>query len=133
MENTTLTPELKKAAEQTFKDHPKAKAIFVCQDGATFLEDAKSFALDHGRKRGGKVYEVTRESLNETPAGDSSDESGETEVAKMTVKEVAEWAAQQEDVEALKAALEAVQTKGGKDAIETRIAALYNGSGSSEE
>lgn len=66
-----------------------------------------------------EVEEVSGKTKTSYESNDSNNSL--PDIAEMTIKEVTEWASGVEDVETLNSALDQVDTKGGKKAIEERL------------
>ena len=120
--------EIKERAVAAFKANPEADKLLATSDGQFFLVQNKNAAELNARIKGKpgeplKIYEVEREDLKASKTGQSSG-SEEQDFSKMTVSQVVSAVKEIEDVEILEAALEVVDSKGGKEAIAKRIEEL---------
>lgn len=106
---------LVKKAKEHFQSNPKDEKYFVTVDGQCFTDPG--FAYNHGKVvKNGDIVEISRvEAMGE-----------ETEKAwsEMTVKEVEQAVSSIDTVEDLEEAYLQVETKGGKEAIQKRVAEL---------
>lgn len=105
--------------------YPEVDHLFYTEDGQFFLPRAKQYAKMHADKTSSKYLRIDREV--EEQEGENKGNENTHAVEGMTVKEVAKYAATVDTVEELEEALKHVDTKGGKAAIEERIAKLTEG------
>lgn len=57
--------EIQKRAAAVFKDHPKAEAVFVAEDGQAFLPESKGLAVNYSRGNGMKLHEVANPAIKQ--------------------------------------------------------------------
>jgi len=110
--------KLRKQAQPVFDAHPDLQELIATADGNFFTPANKQHAKNHGKSKDIKWIKISRE--ENQPENDGH----EKPIAKMTVSECTEWAEKQDEVLVLQEALEKVDTKGGKSAIENRIETL---------
>ncbi len=125
--------DIKAKAQNVFEFNKEAEELIGTTDGSFFLVAAKNLAEDHARKTGTKVFTIKRDGTSthpeEVPAqlnAETAKKAKETEtiIADLTIAELTDWAASQTEVSILNEALEKIDTKGGKVAIENRIKEL---------
>lgn len=115
--------QLHKGAATVFALHSKVPFLIATTDGHYWLPEAESLARDHARKKGLKVVKIQREDVL-LQTREKTGSAPVTAPEEMTVAQVEAWAASQNEVPVLEAALEKVKTKGGKEAILSRIGQL---------
>ncbi len=108
----------KKKIEAFFKNHPKVKVVFVTSDGFKFI--LRSDAGLHAKK----LKDNTITPWHRPEAEKTEDGMSKKAPSDMTVAEVGEWAETISDIAELENALNTVEFKGAKEAIEARIASL---------
>jgi hypothetical protein len=107
--------KLRKQAQPIFDAYPELQELIATIDGNFFTPDNKQHAINHAKTKGIKWVIISRET--------KQPENGEDEkpIAEMTVKEVTKWTEKQNEVSVLQNALEKVDIRGSKIAIENRI------------
>lgn len=122
--------QLKEKAQGIFERNPEWEELLATADGQFFESPKGRNAAEYHSKtnKGLKIYTITNAKVATAPAappsGGDDDDTGKGEghvVITMTVKQVSQWAAEQNEVSDLEAALALVTTKGGATAIQARI------------
>lgn len=77
-----LSPdELKKLADEFFKQYPKEKSFWATEDGQFFLGSRKNYAIDHAKKsKLSEPVEFKREEVAATEKGNGSGKKAKEDV-----------------------------------------------------